>query len=63
MRKIINELIKWIGNKRNYPTIIFFALGITLASYKYGFVPAILTFLIIILFSLIVGIIIKSLIK
>ncbi len=63
MRKIKNELINWIKDKKNFPYVIFLVIGVAMASYKYSFVSAVIGFFIIIIFGLIVGFVINRLIK
>ncbi len=58
-----NKIVEWIKNKSNLPYVILFILGITLASYEYSFLSAVIGFGIIILFSLLAGFIINKLIK
>jgi hypothetical protein len=58
-----NKLFNWITSKKNYPYLIFLAIGLIIGTYKYSFAGTVIGFLIIIAIGLIAGFIINKLIK
>lgn len=58
-----NRLTSWITSKKNYPYLIFLAIGLIIGGYKYSFTGAIIGFLIVIAIGFIAGFIINKLIK
>lgn len=56
-------MIEYLKDKKNIPYYIMLILGITIATYKYSFLGAIIGFGIIILIGIIAGLVIRAFIK
>jgi len=58
-----SEMIEYLKDKKNIPYFIILIIGIGIGASKYGFIPTILGFGIIVFFGIIAGLIIRIFIK
>jgi hypothetical protein len=60
---MISKIITWLKKKDNYVYVIILLIGIVIATYKYDFLSAIIVFGGLIIFSIILGLLIRLFIK